>query len=420
MVQDQLFVRLGVALAVGLLIGLERGWRARDEHEGERTAGLRTHALSGLLGGIAGALTPVTGPATLGLAFLAFAATTAAFHWLEARAERDVSVTGAVAGMLAFMLGAYAVLGDVTVAAAGAVATVLLLALKEPLHGALKRISWIEMRAALILLAMTFLLLPVLPDRTIDPWDALNPASIWRLAIMLSAISFAGYLAIRMVGERGGVTLAAALGGLASSTAVTLTLAGYARNAASSSGLLAGGAILAGAIMVVRVWVIAAVINPPLAPVIAWPLGAAALVQAAASAILLSRGTGGDGSPKLEVSNPFELSTALKLAALIGFISLAAKIAATHLGGGGVLGVAAISGTVDVDAITLSMSRMAAGEISPGLAAGAIGVAVASNTLTKAGIAWSVGGTGMGLRMAAVAVLAIAAGGAALWATAWP
>lgn len=419
MAEEELFVRLGVALAVGLLIGLERGWRARDEQEGERTAGLRTHALSGLLGGIAGALTPVTGAATLGLVFFGFAATTAAFHWLEARAERDVSVTGAVAGMLAFMLGAYAVLGDVKVAAAGAVATVLLLALKEPLHGALRRVTWVELRAALILLAMTFLLLPVLPDRTIDPWQAINPASIWRLAIMLSAISFAGYVAIKIVGERGGVALAAAFGGLASSTAVTLTLAGYARGAASSAGLLAGGAILAGAIMVVRVWAVATYINPELGPVIAWPLGAAALVQAAACAILLLRGAG-EGAPKLEVSNPFELSTALKLAALIGVISLAAKIAATHLGGGGVISLAAISGTVDVDAITLSMSRMAKGEISTGLAAAAIGVAVASNTLTKAGIAWSVGGTGMGLRMGMVALLAIAAGALGLWAAGGP
>jgi uncharacterized membrane protein (DUF4010 family) len=413
--KDEIFTRLAVALAIGLLIGLERGWHSRDEHSGERAAGLRTHALSGLLGGIAAALTPLTGPATLGFAFLAFTGATAAFHWMEAKAEKDVSVTGVVAGMLAFMLGAYAVLGDTAAAVAGAVATTVLLALKEPLHGWLRRVTQAEIRAVLILLAMSFLFLPVLPDRPVDPWDALNPAAIWRLAIMISAISFAGYVAIKVVGDRGGVTLASALGGLTSSTATTVTLAGIARDNPKSSGLLAGGAVLAGAVMVARVWFIAAVLNHALAPVLAWPLAVAALVQLLGAALLL-RGDDPARRPALSLSNPFELSMALKLAALIGVIMLAAKIITSTLGDRGLMVLSAVSGLADVDAITLSLSRMAPGEITMSVAAAGIGLAVAVNTLTKAAIAWSVGGAGMGLRLAGVGLAAIAAGGAAWWA----
>jgi uncharacterized membrane protein (DUF4010 family) len=409
MQDDELFKRLAVALAIGLMIGLERGWHAREEPEGERAAGLRTHTLSGLLGGVAAALTPLTGAATLGLAFLAFAGVTAAFHWLEGRAERDFSVTGAVAGMLAFLLGAYAVLGDSRVAVAGAVATTIILALKQPLHGWLKRIAPAEIRAALILLAMTFLLLPILPDRPLDPWGALNPSRIWWYAILISGISFAGYIAIKLVGDQGGVALAAAFGGLASSTATTMTFAGMARDNPASAGLLSGGAILAGAVMVIRVWVIAAVLNQTLAPVLAWPLGVAALVQGAAAAFFL-RGAGQTQQPALALRNPFELATALKLAALIGAINLAAKLVTLYAGDQGLLLLAAVSGLADVDAITLSMAKMAPGEITLALAAAGIGIAVAVNTLTKAGIAWSVAGSAMGLRMAGAGLAAIAAG----------
>jgi uncharacterized membrane protein (DUF4010 family) len=412
--KDEIFTRLAVALAIGLLIGLERGWHSREEHAGERAAGLRTHALSGLLGGIAAALTPLTGPATLGFAFFAFTGATAAFHWLEARAERDVSVTGVVAGMLAFMLGAYAVLGDLSAAVAGAVATTVLLALKDPLHGWLRRISEAEIRAVLILLAMSFLFLPVLPDRPVDPWGALNPASIWRLAILISGISFAGYVAIKVVGDQGGVALASALGGLTSSTATTVTLAGIASHNRESASLLTGGALLAGAVMVARVWLIAALINHALAPVLAWPLGTAAIVQLAAAALML-KGSGGSQRPALTLANPFELSMALKLAALIGVIMLAAKIVTATVGDRGLMALSALSGLADVDAITLSLSRMAPGEVTLAIAAAGIGLAVAVNTLTKAAIAWSVAGAGMGLRMAGVGLASIAAGAGAWW-----
>src|SRR5262245_49144556 len=173
MEQDELFRRLAVALAIGLLIGLERGWQLREEAEGERTAGLRTYALTGLLGGICGALSSLSSPLVLAAALLSFAGAFTLFSWFEAVSDNDFSVTGVVAALLTFVLGAYAVVGNQTVAVAAAVAMAILLALKKPLHTWLRRLSWLEIRAALILLAMSFLLLPLLPDRAIDPWGAL-------------------------------------------------------------------------------------------------------------------------------------------------------------------------------------------------------------------------------------------------------
>src|SRR5690606_15126556 len=139
--------------------------------------------------------------------------------------EQNFSATGVVAAALTFALGAYATLGNEAVAVAAAVAMAILLALRESLHNWVRKLTWLEIRSALMLLAMTFLLLPILPNRPIDPWQVLNPAEIWLFAILIAAISFAGYVAIRALGERKGVAVAAIAGGLTSSTATTLSFA---------------------------------------------------------------------------------------------------------------------------------------------------------------------------------------------------
>ena len=162
---------------------------------------LRTYALTGLLGGTSGALSLASSPLVLAAVLVSFAAAFTLFSWFEATSERDFSVTGVVAALLTFALGAYAVLGNEQVAVAAAVAMAILLALKAPLHSWLRQLTWLEIRAVLILLAMSFLLLPVLPNRAVDPWGALNPAEIWLLAILIAGVSFAGYVAVRTLGD---------------------------------------------------------------------------------------------------------------------------------------------------------------------------------------------------------------------------
>jgi len=407
--QEELFRRLAVALSIGLLIGLERGWRTREESDHQRTAGLRTFALSGLLGGVFGLLSTVSSPLVLGAGVLAFAAALTTFSYLEATAEQNFSVTTVVAGILTFGLGAYATLGNETVAVAAAVAMAVLLALRETLHSWVRTITWPEIRSALMLLAMSFLLLPVLPNRPIDAWQVLNPAEIWLLAILIAAISFVGYVAVRVLGERKGIVVAAVAGGMASSTATTLSFARLAREHPKSTRLLAAGTLLAGVVMLARIVVLGGLLKPDLLATLLWPALAAACVLLLAVTVLLA-GTGkSPEAPKLEVKSPFELGTVLWLATLIAAIMLIAKLLAGSVGNAGLFVLAAVSGIADVDALTLSMARLAGLQVSVGSAASAILIAAGVNTASKAGIAAFVGGAGLGRIVGAVSLLAIGA-----------
>ena len=240
---DELLSRFAVALGIGLLIGLERGWRARAEKPGSRAAGFRTFAISGLLGGVVGALAQAAGGtatagggAVIGIGLAAFAAVMTVFCLEENRADKNFSATTAIAGILTFALGAYALVGDMLAAAALAVVTAGILAMRESMHGWVKSLTWPELRSGLILLAMTFIALPLVPDDPVGPFGGVNPREVWLIAIVLAGVSFLGYAAVKYFGERHGVLLAAAAGGLVSSTAVTLA---NARRAAARRGLAA-------------------------------------------------------------------------------------------------------------------------------------------------------------------------------------
>ncbi|WP_439814363.1 MgtC/SapB family protein [Zavarzinia sp. CC-PAN008] len=410
--QLALAMRLAVALAIGLLVGLERGWQARADQDGDRAAGLRTFALSGLLGGVLGALVPAAGALPLAAGFLAFAAVFTAFHWLEARAEKDFSATGVVAGLLTFALGALAVLGDTRIAIGATVAMVLLLGLKRPLHAWLRRLSWEEVRAVLILLAMTFLLLPVLPNRPIDPWQAINPSEIWLLAIIIAGLSFVGYVAVRVIGQQAGIPLVALAGGLSSSTAVTVTLSRLSREAPAGSGVLAGGVLLAGAVMVGRVYLLAGALNAALFGALLWPVVATGAVLLLAALVLIARASGRDG-PALNLTNPLNLGMALKLALFIAAIMLLSRIVTELFGDAGLYALVLLSGIADADTLTLSLARQ--GTLPLATLATAIALGVASNSLAKAVMTCVLGTPALGLRVGVASLAAVAAGGGALW-----
>lgn len=412
MTEIEYFQRLSVALAIGLLIGVERGWRMREEAEGERALGLRTLALGGLLGGVSAALAVGQGPGGLALVGAVFAVYSVVVAWYRQRElmhEGFYGATTIVAAMLVFLLGAYAVLGEMRVASACAVATAGLLAVKEVLHGWLRRMTWQELRSALVLLAMTFILLPVLPHEPIDPIGAFNPGEIWLLTIMIAAISYVGYVAIKAAGETYGVVIAGLAGGLTSSTAVTVTMSKLAAQFPEQAGRLGAGAMLAGSVMVVRVAVLIGLVNPGLLKLAAPPLAGAALAQAGLAALLLWREGASDGqASRLELRNPFEFKTVAAFAVLLTVISAVTKLASLYIGASGVLAVAAVSGLADVDAITLSMAR--GQEVAASVAVIAILIAVGVNTVAKAVMAWGIGGAGIGWRLMGAALLACVAG----------
>ncbi|CAN5199614.1 MgtC/SapB family protein [soil metagenome] len=418
--EQEIFSRLGMALAIGLLIGVERGWRERALAEGTRAAGLRTFALIGLSGGVWGGLVPVTGPIPLSAAFIATAAAVILFRWREAGRENEYGVTTVVAALLTFGLGAYAALGDMSAAAAAAVATTVLLATKRWLHGWVQALTWEELRASLILLVMSFIALPLLPDRAFGPYDALNPRSLWLMAIAIAGVSFIGYLAVKSIGARYGSLVAGVAGGLVSSTAATLD---FARKARARTDLLrvdVAGACAASSVMFLRILTVGASFGAALVPPLAPPLiAAAAVLVAAAIGFGATWQPSTDDTDNKSFRNPFELWTVIRFAVLLAFILLASKWLTTVFGGGGAIVTAAAAGLADVDAITLSILQLGAAVVSQADAKLAILVAASANSLAKCGIAWFVGGPRFGVPYTAVTLGALGAAGAALAVQAW-
>ena len=414
MEQTELFLRLGLALAIGFTIGLERGWRERDEEEGHRAAGLRTFALIGLLGGIFGALSLGGDRILIAAGFVTTGAGVAAFMWREGEHEHDFSATSLVAALLTFALGAFALLGDMRAASGAGVAAAILLATKQQLHGWLSRLTWEEFRAGLMLAAMSFILLPLLPDRAVDPWNALNPHTLWLMTVLIAVVSFAGYAAVKIAGPQRGLLLAAALGGLFASTAVTLTLARLSHVNGKHVNLLAGGILAAGTVMLLRVLGVTMLINVDLAKMLAPPLLAAALGMAAAALALIAfdSGRGRQAASTFELKNPFDLPEVLRFGALLTAVSFAVVLVRAYWGDAGLLGLAAISGLADVDAITLSVARL--GEATT-VAVEAVLITAAVNTLAKCVYTFVAGGLRIGALTLAGALIAVVAGAVPLF-----
>jgi uncharacterized membrane protein (DUF4010 family) len=414
---EELLHRLAAALAIGLLVGTERHWRERQEPPGRRTAGVRTFSLTGLFGGVmavlAASLGQNGGALLLGFGLAALLAAQLPFALREADAENKVSATGLVAALGTYGLGALAVLGDMAVAGAAAVAMTAILASRESLHGLMARITWPELRSALVLLSMTLLVMPMVPDEPIALLGGLNPAKIWRFAILLAAISYLGYLAVRLMGPERGLLCSGAAGGLISSTAVTLSNA-RAAAAGGAALVLAAGALMAGAVSCLRTIGIVAFIAPTVAGFLLVPLGIAGLGMALGGFVLVRR-TGADGAPARAPDNPFELSAVLKIALLLAVVALISKLAAEKLGPEAVLAVAAITGLADVDAVALSVPLLAPATISLEFAAHAVLVAVAVNISAKAGYALALGGGRYGVAYAGLSLAAGALGALALF-----
>jgi uncharacterized membrane protein (DUF4010 family) len=420
---EELLSRFAVALGIGLLIGLERGWRARAERPGSRTAGFRTFAISGLLGGVVGALAQAAGGAAtmgggavIGIAFAAFAVVMALFCLEENRADNNFSATTAIAGVLTFALGAYALIGDMKVAAAVAVAATMLLALRESLHDWVKSLTWPELRSGLILLAMTFIALPLVPDDPVGPFGGVNPREIWLIAIVLAGVSFLGYAAVKYFGERHGVLLASTAGGLVSSTAVTLA---NARRAAAGEGVpraLAAGVSLATAVSFMRVLAIAAVLQPGLLIVLAPPLMAATVVVVGLAVFWVYwHADEESGHTPVELRNPFGFWSVIALALAMGAIVLVGRFLNEYFGPSGAIIGAAALGLFDVDSVTVSMARLVPQPLGLRDGTFAILAAVASNTASKLLIGASLGRGRFALDIALMSAAATAAALAALW-----
>jgi uncharacterized membrane protein (DUF4010 family) len=395
----ELFFRLGLSLAIGLLIGLERGWQQREGPEGSRVAGIRTYGLIGLLGGIWALLAEELGEILLGFAFAAFVALMIVAH-LRARTDTDQSVTGVVASLVTFALGALAVRGHEAVAPAAGVVTAVLLSMKPVLHSWLRRIEPAELYAGLKLLLISVVLLPVLPDRGFGPWAALNPYELWWMVVLIAGISFVGYLAMKIAGTQRGVMLTGLFGGMVSSTAVTLSFSRMGSTRTTLRRLLAAGILAAAGTMFPRMLVEIAVVNRNLLGSVALPLGVMTAASACAAAWLwrMERSRhAAQGTEEVMLRNPMELWPAVQFGLLLSVVILLAQLLRAWLGEAGIYLLAGISGIADVDAITLSLSRMAQTDLVPQVAARGIVLAATVNTLVKGVLALAIGGRAMGV-----------------------
>jgi uncharacterized membrane protein (DUF4010 family) len=417
----ELISRFGLALGIGLLFGLERGWRSREEPSGSRAAGIRTFAISGLLGGAIGAtgqaLDGIAGGAVIGLSFAAYAAGSAIFCLQENRAQKIYSATTWVASILTFALGIYAVLGDMHLAAGVAVAATMLLALREPLHGWVENLTWPELRSALVILAMTFIALPILPDGPIGPFGGINPREIWIIAIALAAASFVGYVAVKCFGATHGILLAGAAGGLASSTAVTVANARRAASGEGSVRLLAAGVAIASAVMFLRVFAIVLAINPQLLVLLGPPLVAAAL---AATVYALATTYFHDyperKPPELKFRNPLAFWPVIGFALFLGLVIVVSRLISSQLGSNWIIASAAVVGLVDVDAVSVSLARMTPESLPEREAIVAVLAAVVADTVSKIAIGAGIGRGNFAMRITMMAAGCLAAGFAAFWA----
>lgn len=414
---NQTAIRLAVALLLGALIGLERGWEAREKKAGERIAGIRTHALTGLLGGVGALLSQTLSAWIFPLMFLGLIGVNLVAYRARTADVRDYSITGIIGLLLTFCYGAVAVAVDIALATAAAVVTAIILDNKREIHGLVNQLQSHELDAALKLLLISVVMLPLLPNEPMGPGGALNPYEIWWMVVLIASVSFAGYFAIRLGGTEKGLLFTSLFAGLSSSTALTLHFSRQSREARDISPVLAAGILLACGTMFPRILVYCAVINRELLPVLLWPVVVMALTLFVPALVIWRMHRDGltVAQPSL-TKNPLDLKSALVFGMLLTIILVLGEWLRAWLGDAGIYVLAATSGVADVDAITLSLTRMSQTSIDAQTAVIGIVLAASVNNIVKAGIALSIGTRALGLRVITPMLLSLVAGLATAWA----
>lgn len=390
------FYRFGAALLIGLLVGLQRAYAHLQQEEEEKSfGGTRTFALLGLLGCTAAFLAEQMQTA---LVFVAIAAVIGGFIMIAYAAtvrEGNIGMTTEAAAVTTLLAGAICYLGELALAAALAVAMTVLLELKLQTRMLVRNITKSDVYATLTFAVITLIILPVLPSRSYGPppFDVLVPYNIWLMVVFISGISFMGYLLIKIVGARRGVGLTGLLGGLASSTAVTLSFSQRSRDIAGLERPFAMAILLAWSVMFVRVMLEVAVINPALLTIVWVPMTAALAVSGAYCVYLYRVQSTGKQEEQDRFKNPFELGPALTFGLIYAVILLAANAARLYLGDTGIYLSSIASGLADVDAITLSLAELSrdTSDLDHQTAARGIVLAAVSNTLVKGGIVLTMG-----------------------------
>lgn len=384
--------RFAVALLNGALIGLEREFM-QQRRDNPDFAGIRTFSLVSLLGAVTGFLAAEfgIGPLLVALGGLILLGVSSYIG--------DFITTGQIGGittevsvLLAYVLGVLVMTDWAQVAVALAVIVSLLLALKDPLHGIARRMSTQDLRTTLEFALVAAVVLPILPNETIDPWGVVNPSQIWLLVVFVSGIGFGGYVLMKIVGTERGISITGVLGGIVSSTATTLSLSTQSKLNPALSRQFAQAIVLASTVMIPRVAIILIVVNAALLPIIALPFAAMLLTGIITVLFLRSGARHVDGADDVDVENPLKISTAVVFGLVFAVVLVIVMLAQEYLGNAGVYIAAMLTGLTGVDPITLSVGRLAdQGALAATVAASAIVIATVMNTAAKVGIVMMVG-----------------------------
>lgn len=402
---------LAAAAGCGALIGSVRQWNEQNRHVAADFGGVRTHTFWALLGCIAAAF-----PWTLPVVLILVAAHLIALRWSPS-ADRAPGGTGFAVALLTVLVGALMTLGETRAAVLVTALAAVLLGLKQPIHDWTRRFTESDIRAALQFAAITGIVLPLVPDRALDPWGTLNPFKIWLMVVFISGIGFIGYVTMRVLGARAGITLTALLGGVASSTASTLAFARRSREEPALAGHYAFATVIACTVMLPRVAIAISIFSPALAVSILWPLLAMATPALLFAAWFWLRRPVVTDLAAPAVGNPLGLGTAIKFAVLYAGIGMLVKLAAAQgWQETGLLPLSFVSGLTDMDAIALSVAQSARDtSLDIDLATRAVILAGVANSLLKATLAVSLGGGVLRSRVALVLGATAAIGAAWVW-----
>ena len=387
--------QFGAALGLGMLIGLERE-RTRGE---ERTfAGVRTFSLVALLGAtsvFAGIQAGI--PWIVGVVFLAVVAVVAVAYYVTAKGG-SVGATTEISLLLTFFIGSMCAWNQVGVAGAVTVAAMLLLALKGWLHNLARHIEASDVEATLKFAIITLIVLPLVPNTNFGPegLEVINPYKTWLMVVLIAGLNFLGYVLVKVVGREHGLGITGLLGGLVSSTAVTLSFSQRSRVEPGLAPVLALAILLAWTVMFFRVVLEVGVVNISLVKDLALGMVLMGSVSLAICFLLWRRGRSTEKAEVDSGRNPFELGDAIKFGALFAVVIFAASVAQAYFGDTGLYLAGALAGLTDVDAIALSMANLAREDpASSDAAARTIVIAVISNTMVKCGMAIWLGAPSM-------------------------
>jgi uncharacterized membrane protein (DUF4010 family) len=406
---DDTAARFIVGALAGAAVGLERQWAARTPGRPARFGGLRTFTLIGLVGAVAGWLW--TQGAAVPASLLVAAAGALVVAGYVAASRVDVDATTEVAALVVLAAGVLAGVDRLALAGGLAAATTLLLAEKPRLHGFVARIDGEGFRAGVRFAVLALVVLPLVPEGPFGTWGGgIRPRSLWLLVLVFAGLSFAGYVARTAVSKRYGVAITGLLGGLLSSTGVTLAFARAARARPEDGVPLAQGVLAACTVLVPRVLAAVAVLAPALVPTLARHLAAAFVVGAIATLVGL-RSSVVEEAESAPLRNPLQLGTALQMAAMFQVVLVALHEVRQRFGGAGLRWSAVLLGLTDVDALTASMATQAGDGLAVDIAAAAIAIGIVANTMLKLGLAVAIGRgrfrllVGAGLAAVAAAIL---------------